>query len=171
MQSRATCQARKLTVCPVAVKKVPKTHPFWPVMATGGSSPGWSIMRLFSPQPSGEEEPQTAPQQPAHSSPANPSPVVLEDMSPSEVVGHANEASQAHPSARDTTSPRAQIPLSAEPPPTRLHSADPHAGPGRVATSQASGAGLSPFTERSFRTRNGTTHKRRRVVLRVVWVK
>ena len=59
-------------------------------------------MRLFSPQPSGEEEPQTAPQQPAHSSPANPSPVVLEDMSPSEVVGHANEASQAHPSARDT---------------------------------------------------------------------
>ena len=62
-------------------------------------------MRLFSPQPSGEEEPQTAPQQPAHSSPANPSPVVLEDMSPSEVVGHANEASQAHPSARDKTTP------------------------------------------------------------------
>ena len=63
-------------------------------MATGGSSPGWDIMRLFSPQPADEEEPRTAPQQPAHSSSANPSPVMLEDMSTHEGQGHADEASQ-----------------------------------------------------------------------------
>ena len=73
-------------------------------MATGGSSPGWDIMRLFSPQPADEEEPRTAPQQPAHSSSANPSPVMLEDMSTHEGQGHADdEASQAHPSARDSS--------------------------------------------------------------------
>lgn len=72
-------------------------------MATGGTSPGWGIMRLFSPRSADEEEdPQTAPQQSAHSSSANPSPVVLEDMSTHGGIGHADAASQANPSARDT---------------------------------------------------------------------
>ena len=72
-------------------------------MASGGTSPGWGIMRLFSPRSADEEEdPQTAPQQSAHSSSAHPSPVVLEDMSTHGGIGHAEAATQANPSARDS---------------------------------------------------------------------
>ena len=74
-------------------------------MPAGDNTPGWDIRRLFSPpQPSRTNggEPQTDAQQPAHATPANPTPVILEDMSAHGGAASADEARQANPSARDT---------------------------------------------------------------------
>ena len=58
----------------------PHTYTRDVALATGGASPGWDIIRLFSPA-AWPDDPQTEPQQSAHAAPGKPSPITVEDMS------------------------------------------------------------------------------------------